>query len=54
MLASVRREVGIAEDQREVCGRQAERVGADLQHHGVGALADIDRAAEQGGRPARA
>ena len=52
-LAGIGGEVGVARDQRELRRRQAQRIGRDLGHDGVGALADIDRAAVERQRAGR-
>ena len=52
-LAGVGGEIGVARDQRELRRGQAQRIGRDLGHDGVGALADIDRAAVERQRAGR-
>ena len=49
-LAGVGRQVGVADHHAERARRQAQRVGGDLQQHRGGALADVDRAVEEGER----
>ena len=46
-LAGVGGQVGVGADELEASSGHAERVGGDLGHDGVGALADVDRALVQ-------
>ena len=46
-LAGVERAVGVAGDEADGVGRQAQRVGADLHHDRVRSLADVDRTTVQ-------
>ena len=53
-LAGIGGSVGVAADQLDEPRGHAERVGRDLDEHRRGALADVDRAAEQDERARRA